>query len=260
MFLRRLLIAAMAAALPGGARAAGPEAFRGDYTVSFLGLTVARANFSSRYEGDGYAIDGSVAAAGLARIFDDTEGRVAASGRLTGKGLEPRAFRADYTSGRKSSLVDIRFARGAVASTKVLPPPKKRGDDWLPLGADDLKGVTDPIAATVVHAAGPDDVCGRTVKMYDGEMRADLNLSFVEKGAIAVQGYHGPTVTCRLAFQPVSGYARQRKALKFLRDRSRILVTFAPVGQSGVYAPVRATVGTEIGTITVRARRFEALE
>lgn len=261
MFLRRFLIAALAAAaLPGGARAAGPEAFRGDYTVSFLGLTVARANFSSRYEGAGYAISGSVAAAGLARIFDDTEGTVTASGRLTGKGLEPRAFRADYTSGKKSSLVAIQFSRGAVTSTKVLPPPKKRGDDWLPLGAGDLKGVTDPIAATVVRAASLDEVCGRTVKMYDGEMRANLNLSFVEKGAIAVTGYRGPTVTCRLAFQPVSGYARERKALKFLRDRSRIMVTFAPVGQSGVYAPVRATIGTEIGTVTVRARLFEALE
>lgn len=257
---RYLLTAALAAALPGAAGAAGPEAFRGDYTVSFLGLTVARASFSSRYEGDGYAIAGSVAAAGLARLFDDTKGTVTASGRLSDKGLEPRAFRADYTSGRKASLVEISFARGTVAATRVLPPPKKRGDDWLPLDADDLKGVTDPIAATVVRAAGPDEVCGRTVKMYDGEMRANLDLSFVEKGAIAVDGYRGPTVTCRLAFRPVSGYARQRKALKFLRDRSRILVTFAPVGQSGVYAPVRATIGTEIGTVTVRARRFEALE
>ncbi len=258
MFPSRLLIAALAVALPASASAAGPEAFHGEYTVSFLGLTLARASFSSRYTGDGYAIEGSASAAGLARIFDDTKGTLTARGSLSGNGLVPRSFRADYTSGKKASLVDIRFAGGTVASTKVVPTPKPRGADWLPLGTDDLRGATDPIAATVVRAASPDEVCGRSVKMYDGEMRANLNLSFVEKGSISVKGYKGPTVTCRLAFEPVSGYAQKRKALKFLRDRSRIIVTFAPLGQTGIYAPIRATVGTEIGTITIRARQFEA--
>ncbi len=37
------------------------------------------------------------------------------------------------------------------------------------------------------------------------------------------------------------------------------MVTFAPLGKTGVYAPIHATIGTQIGTITVRARRFEAL-
>lgn len=258
MPFRRLLIAAIASGLPGGAFAASPQAFHGDYTVSFLGLTVARANFSSRYESGGYAIEGKVAAAGLARLFDDTAGTVTATGRVSGRGLEPRAFRADYQSGRKVSLIDIRFSRGSVASTRVAPAPKPRGDDWLPLGADDLKDVADPIAATVIRADGPDKVCGRTVRMYDGEMRANLNLVFAGKGEIAVKGYQGPTVTCRLAFEPVSGYAANRKALKFLRNKSRIMVTFAPLGQTGIYAPIRATIGTEIGTITIRARRFEA--
>ncbi|WP_315926439.1 DUF3108 domain-containing protein [Mesorhizobium sp. SP-1A] len=253
-----LVLLLLAAALPDPAAAAGGEAFKGEYTVSFLGLTVARASFSSRYQGDGYSINGSVAAAGLARLFDDTEGSLTASGALSADRLVPRAFRADYKSGKKASLVDIRFSGGGVASTKVVPPPKQRGDDWLPLGPNDLKGVTDPIAATVVRAPDPDKVCGRTVKMYDGEMRANLNLSFVEKGTISVKGYKGPTVTCRLGFEPVSGFAQRRKALRFLRDRSRILVTFAPVGKTGIYAPIRATVGTEIGTITIRARRFEA--
>jgi hypothetical protein len=245
--------------VPSSGNAAQGQAFRGEYTVSYLGLSVARANFESRYENETYAIHGSVSSAGLARIFDDTKGTISTSGSMRSDGLEPDAFRADYTSGKKVSLIDIRFAGGKVASTKVLPPPKKRGPDWLPLDAGDLAGVADPIAATVIRADSPDKVCGRTVKLYDGEMRANLNLAYIEKGSIAVDGYKGPTVTCRLNFEPVSGYRKGRKALEFLRKKSRIKVTFAPIGQTGIYAPIYATVGTEIGPITVRARRFEAI-
>lgn len=251
-------LAALAAALPGRAEAAAAQSFNGEYTVSYLGLPIARATFRSSYDGADYRIDGSVASAGLARIFDDTKGTIAASGRLAGTGLEPRAFRADYVSGKKASLVDIRFAGGAVASTRVVPAPRKRGKDWVPLGAADLKSALDPIAATVVRAASPDEVCGRTVRLYDGELRADLKLDFVRKDAISVTGYEGPTVVCRMGFTPVSGYRKGKRALAYLKDRSRIVVTFAPLGETGVYAPVHATVGTEIGTITVKARRFEA--
>lgn len=253
-----VLVAALAAALPSATLAAAPESFRGEYTVSFLGLSVAKATFSSRYDAGAYRIDGSVASAGLARLFDDTHGTVSATGRFFGGQMRPQAFRADYTSGKKASVVDIRFDGGNVVATRVVPAPKKRGRNWVPVGAGDLRSVADPIAATVIHAGSPDKVCGRTVKMYDGEMRANLKLTYVSSDTISVQGYDGRTVTCRMSFEPVSGYRKGRRALDFLRNRSRIMVTFAPLGQTGIYAPIHATVGTEIGTITVHARRFEA--
>ena len=79
--------------------------------------------------------------------------------------MEPKAFRADYTSGKKASLIDIRFTKGNVTTTQVVPPPKKRGDDWVPLGAATLPASLDPIAATIIQADSLDKVCGRTVKM-----------------------------------------------------------------------------------------------
>ena len=95
--------------------------------------------------------------------------------------------------------------------------------------------------------------------MFDGELRADLTLDYVESGDISVTGYEGRTVTCSMRFTPVAGYRKDRRALEFLRTKSRIMVTFAQLGKTGVYAPIHATIGTEIGTITVKARRFEAL-
>ena len=124
------VVAMLAAALPTSTLAAAPAAtaqsFKGEYTVSFLGLSVARAKFNSHYEGDSYSIDGTVSAAGLATLFDDTSGTISSKGKILGQQMQPQAFRADYKSGKKASMVDIRFANGTVTATQVLPEPKKR--------------------------------------------------------------------------------------------------------------------------------------
>ena len=254
-----VFLALAIALLPSQVLAAG-KSFRGDYALSFLGIPVAKATFESSYDGNSYAVNGTVTSAGLAAFFDDTRGTISTRGSLGDGGMRPRAFRADYVSGKKESLVDIRFSGDRVTSSQVVPAPKKRGKTWIPLGTGDLRGVTDPIAATIIRAPSLDKVCGRTVKMYDGELRADLKLTPVSTREMSVPGFKGQTVTCRMGFQPVSGYRTDKRALTYLRDRSRIMVTFAPVGETGVYAPIHATISTEIGTITVKARRFEATD
>jgi len=259
------VVAMLAVALPtstlAAAPAAAPQSFKGEYTVSFLGLSVAKAKFNSHYEGDSYSIDGTVSSAGIATLFDDTSGTISSKGKILGKQMQPQAFRADYKSGKKASVVDIRFANGAVTATQVIPEPKKRNPKtWIPLGGNDLRSVLDPMAATVIHADSLDQVCGRKVKFYDGEMRADLTLTYASKGSISVKGYKGDTVTCKMSFEPVAGYRKGRKALNYLKNKSKMMVTFAPLGQTGVYAPIHATVGTQIGTLTVSAGRFEAAE
>ena len=116
------------------------------------------------------------------------------------------------------------------------------------------------MAALLIPADGPGGVCDRTVRLFDGELRADLKLTFVAAGRAPAGAQEGQTVTCRLGFHPVAGYRKDKRALKFLKSRSRMSVVFAEVGKTGIYAPVHATIGTEIGTITMRVRRVEALE
>lgn len=253
-----LCFAACAWAAPGLA-AAEPKRFRGEYSLSFLGLSVARATFDSRIDSLSYSVEGTVRSAGLARIFDDTRGTLSASGAFAGGDVRPRHFRADYVSGKKRGVVDIRFKGGDVDEVVTVPPPRKRRN-WVPLGPGDLEAVADPMAALLIPADGPRGVCGRTVKLFDGELRADLKLTFVSAGKAQAAGYEGETVTCRLGFNPVAGYRKDKRALAFLKSRSRMKVVFAEVGETGIYAPVHATIGTEIGTITMRVRRVEALD
>lgn len=239
---------------------AGATLYRGEYALSFLGLTLARADFDSRIDSNTYSINGSVKSAGLGAIFDDTKGTLSAVGRFSGKVARPELFRADYVSGKKASVVDIRFSKGTVTKVTNVPPLKKRGKDWIPLGLDDLRAVADPIAATLIQADSLREVCNGSTRMFDSELRADLAFTYVSRGKMSVQGYEGGTVTCRMHFKPVSGYRTTKRALDYLKNKSRIMVTFAPLGKTGIYAPVHATVGTQIGTITVAAQRFEAID
>ncbi len=238
------------------ARAETPS-YRGEFSISFLGLPVASIDFVSRVDGDRYSVGGKVSSAGLGAFFYDTRGTLSATGRIADR-IQSESFRAQYHYDGKPTLVEIGFRNGNVVKIVNEPPLKKR-KNWVPIEPDDLKSVVDPLAATLVRSDKLENVCRGGARMFDGELRADLSLSYVKTGEVSFTGFEGPTITCRLKFTPAAGYRKGRKALEFLRTKSRIMVTFAQIGETGVYAPVHATIGTQIGTITVRARRFEAL-
>jgi hypothetical protein len=239
------------------ARADAPV-YRSEYTLSFLGLTVARVDFDSRIDHNGYSIRGKAVSAGLGAFFYDTRGALTATGRFTDR-VEAESFRADYRYDDKPTLVDIRFSKGNVVKVVNDPPLRKRRKNWVPIAPEDLKSTVDPIAATLVKADRLESVCKGGARMFDGELRADLALSSVSTGTMSFRGFDGPTATCRLKFTPTAGYRKGRRALEYLSTKSRIVVTFAQIGETGIYAPIFATIGTQVGTITIRARRLEAV-
>lgn len=228
------------------------EIYSGEYTVSYLGLPIARSTFTSTFEGDQVRISGSVSSAGIAKIFDSTTGSSSFTGYMGAQGVIPAAFTTSYKSGKKAQRTSITFAQGNVTNTINVPPTKKRRR-WVPLRAGDLHAVSDPISATLIRAKSPAEICNRTIKVYDGEMRANIVLGHVSTGS--VPGYRDEAVTCSAKFVPVSGYRPDSSSLAYLKNRSKITIAFAPLGKTGIYAPVYATVGTKIGTVTVTARR-----
>jgi hypothetical protein len=227
------------------------ESFRGQYTVYYLGLPIARSAFDSQVGSDRFSVKGTVSSAGIATIFDSTKGTATASGTFKDGVTRPSSFRMNYTEGKRKQMTALGFKNGDVVSTENVPPPKKRSKKrWVPLDTNDLKGVLDPFSAGLIKADSPDQVCGRTIKLFDGEMRLNAMLRPRENLAEAKE-YGDKAVTCRVKVKPMSGYRKGRRALDYLEKESKISVAFAPLGSTGVYAPVYATIGTEIGTVTV---------
>lgn len=248
--MKRFLMASLACPLLCVAispAAAQTQSFQADYSVTLVGLPVAKASFSSTFSDSAFRIEGRMSSSGIARIFDDTTGTSQVEGTIRRGEVQPRSFSSSYRTGRKHSVTTIRYAGGKVASFENTPEPRK-GSSWVEVTDEHLAAALDPLSATLVPTTDPVRVCDRTVRFFDGELRADIHLSPQSEAGDG-------RVTCTARFAPVAGYRQGRKQIEFMKNRSRMTITFAPLGRTGFYAPVDASIGTQIGTLRIAATR-----
>lgn len=235
--------------------AAAAETYSSSYSVSVLGLKVATTSFKTVISDDGFSIEGRLKSAGLASFFDDTVGSTKVVAKHGGGTVEPVSYELSYQSGKKRQRTAIAFAGGNAVSTENNPPLRKF-KSYVPLRDGDLRQVFDPISSAMIPAKGPEGVCNRTVRIYDGEMRVDMKLTYRGTVPVSATGYKGNGIRCSVKYVPVSGYRPNQKQVVYLRDQAVIETVFAPVADTGFWAPIRAAVSTKIGTVTVFAKTF----
>ncbi len=238
--------------------AAETQTFKSEFSISLYGLPLARTSFTTTVSKKRFTIKGAVNSAGVGAIFDDTRGNIAVDGQVGGNGVRPAAYALTYVSGRKNKSTNIGFSGGSVVSTQNVPPVRQKGE-WIAVQAAQLKAVSDPLTGMVVRAASLAEACSRTVRVFDGETRADFVMSLARMGSYKTKGYAGPVAECAVRFVPVSGFQKGKKQIEFLRRNKNIRMSFAPIGDTGLYAPIAARVGTTVGTVAVDAVRFEAV-
>ncbi|WOC16254.1 hypothetical protein MP213Fo_17280 [Pseudochrobactrum sp. MP213Fo] len=243
---------------------AADSTYRTEYNISIFAMTIARSEITTRISANDYALDGSFRSSGLARVFDSTKGTVTIKGAIRNQGaqasVQSASYLTTYRSGKKHKRTSISFKNGSVTGFDNQPPIKKN-DPWVETKPDDLKNVLDPISAMMVTSPSATAVCNRTLQIFDGQTRAQIRLSPAGTEGFSTKGFTGTAVICNAKFVPVSGYEKDRKSVRYLADKSKITISFASLNTdtkgAGIYAPVAASVGTQIGTVKVRATRFE---
>ncbi len=129
----------------------------------------------------------------------------------------------------------IRMALAGNTVTGVdISPPFEDKPDRVPLGPGDKRNVVDPVGAVILPApaSGPilsPAACNRTVPIFDGYTRFDINLSYVGERTVSAKGYDGPVVVCAARYVPISGHSRDRPATKFMADNKDLEVWLAPI-------------------------------
>ena len=126
---------------------------------------------------------------------------------------------------------------------------------------DDKRGVVDPVGAVILPApaSGPilsPAACNRTVPIFDGYTRFDVNLTYVGERTVSAKGYDGPVAVCAARYVPISGHSRDRPATKFMADNKDLEVWLAPIASDHVLIPFRVSVRTMIGTTIIEAQEF----
>lgn len=252
--LAGLLAGVLLALAPLHAAAEQRVTFETDYVVTLRGLTIGRASLGGKVEGDRFEVQGTLSSAGLARIFDRTRADARIVGLLRQSSATPESFMLSYAQGDQVTRTTIAFSNGDVARTDIEPPVERSAESRVPIAAADLKSVADPVSATIVARGRPDEICGRTLRIFEGGTRIDVELSLGTVGFVYGVGNHA--VTCRGRFIPVSGFEREDPTFAFLRDKGDFEFVYAPAG-GGIYTLHSLSTQTQIGRVEMRAQRRE---
>ncbi|WP_157928832.1 DUF3108 domain-containing protein [Pararhizobium haloflavum] len=226
---------------------------RADYRISFIGLPVAEATFSTIFDGERFSIAGEMNSAGVGNIVGRTSGSTSVTGVKTDDRLQASSYVVAYNSGRKSQQMAVAFDNGTVVSAKLTPEKKRTREDWIPVEQADLQSVIDPIGGLM--APGGADVCNRTLPIFDGETRFDVVLTEAGRQPFSTQGFEGEAIVCSARAEPKSGYHAKHSSVAFVRQTS-VEVWFAKNEAADVYAPVYARVPTKLGPVTITATHF----
>ncbi len=255
LFKTGLAVLALAAT-PAQAQQANALA---SYVVNLAGINVAYVNIRLDADGASYQLDLSADVAGLAQVVSQGSGSVNSGGRITGDGLASDRFFLETRTQSERFQVETRY-QGGNAVHHAVSPPLTNNENRVPVTSSHRSGVNDPIAAFILRGNGLDQsLCNRTMRIFTGVERFDLNMGFAEmqQATSGRTGYQGPVVLCHMRYNPIAGHFSTSEITNYLRDNQRMLAWFAPLEGTGYFIPYRVLIGTSFGDLSMVLTRLE---
>jgi Protein of unknown function (DUF3108) len=254
-----VLLALLGDAGSGLARAQGK--LEATYVVTLSGLPIGRGAWSIDIQDDQFGASASGATSGLLRVFASGQGSSVVRGIMSGGQPIPSSYASSIVTEKHSDDVRIQFSGGSVREYSA-DPPTLPSPDRVPLTEAHRKGVFDPLTATLIRVAGTGDTfvpeaCQRTIPVFDGRMRYDLQLAFKHLDKVkSEKGYQGTVVVCSVYFMPIAGHVPERSAIKYLIEQRDMELWFAPIAGTRLLAPYRGSIPTPIGLGVLQAKEF----
>lgn len=251
----------MAAPVPVAleAAAAGVSA---DYTVYIGGFKAAEGTVSATLQDEAYMLTSFMGVAGMPKNFFDAEWTLESEGRFGDARPQPERFA--FHSHQKGEIKYREVIYDAVGRPETTFDPPLEPHDEIRVPPHERKNTLDPISALLVPIAAGDNPCNRSLAVFDGKRRYDLQLAFDREGTVTTRnkGYSGKAIRCSVQMSPRSGM-RQTSFIRMLQQRDNAHIWLAPVNGGSIYIPVRIQVRTPIGGAImdiVKLRQYAATE
>jgi Protein of unknown function (DUF3108) len=234
------------------------------YVVSLGGVPIGKGAWSIDVQDDQFTATASGATSGLLRVFASGQGNSAAHGSVSGGQPVASTYTSSIVADNRTDQVRILFSGGAVKEY-LADPPTMPSPDRVPLTEASRKGVLDPMTASLIRVAGSGDVfvpeaCQRTLPVFDGRMRYDLQLAFKHLDKVkSERGYQGTVVVCSVYFTPIAGHVPERSTIKYLIEQRDMELWLAPIAGTRLMVPYRASVPTPIGVGVLQANQFVSI-
>jgi hypothetical protein len=243
------------------AQAQAQAVVNAEYLVTLSGIPIGKGRVTVDIADDRYSMTASGATAGLMRLFSSGHGSGTVRGTMIGGAPATAQFSARITSAKKTEEYRLTIAGGEVTEFSVTPPPSDR----VPLSDAHRRGVNDPMSATLIRVpgngnpAGP-EACQRTLSVFDGRMRYDVQLAYKRSEVIRSEfGYSGPAVVCMVTFVPIAGHDPERPAVRYLARLREMEAWLVPIAGTRMVAPVRIAIPTPFGLGVMQAVKFDAV-
>ncbi|MFC3703944.1 DUF3108 domain-containing protein [Devosia honganensis] len=246
------LLAALAPLAAQPVSAAALEA-RASYVLTVGGINVALVDVDFGDDGRRYELDLSANVTGLGSVVASGTATASASGSSAGRELQPDSFRLETRANGEKFNVNVGYADRNVSVFQV-EPPVLDSYDRVPLERAHLHGVGDFLSAFVLKGGALDrSLCQRTLNIFTGVERFDIRMGFLDtdEATSPRTGYQGPVVACSIRYEPVSGHFQSSDITRYLAESSRIIIWYAPLGQSGYFIPYRVMLGTTMGDLSM---------
>ncbi|MCL2714408.1 MAG: DUF3108 domain-containing protein [Alphaproteobacteria bacterium] len=247
--------------LAGSAPAAAQGRLDAQYSVTLVGIPVAKGNLHVEIHGDQFVVKADGGTAKLLRLFTNGSGSGTSEGRVVNGALVSSDYRSSLTTSKKTEEVHIALTNGNVREVTITPTPSP-DPNRTPLSDAHRHDVHDPMTGAAVRVPGTGDVltpeaCHTTSAVFDGRMRFDLKFEFRRMEQVrAAKGYRGPVVVCSVYFVPVAGYIPDRPTIKYLSAQRSIEIALAPIAGTRILAPFWMRGPTPLGTAMLEATSF----
>lgn len=241
------------------------------FAVKLGAVTVGKVTFGVALDGNDYTFTGNGKTQGLADWFAPGKARIKSRGALNGDRHNATDHFLSVTENSKTSTLEMAFAGGEVTNVSLKPDKrkKKKAKKYVLIQPEDLKNVVDPASTMIVpvplaQAKNPNAVCGRTFRVYDGDTRYDMKLSYKTNKPVKTRGYDGNAYVCKLKYVPVAGHRKGHSSIKRMADNDDMEIWLAPINggtqDQSVFTAIRILVPTWIGTFSAEPEYFGPAE
>ena len=257
----RVVGAAVAAVCLAGGSASAQGKLDARYVATLAGVQIGKGAWVIDIGDDQFTAAASGMTTGLLRVFAASQGNSAARGAVRGDVLVPTLFVSTINNDKRVEELRIVLSAGTVKELMV-DPPNSPSPDRIPVTDAHRRGVVDPMSAALVRVSGTGDpvspeACRRTVPVFDGRLRFDLQLSFKRIANVQAQsGYQGPVAVCGVQFVPLAGYVPDRPAVKYLMAQQDMEIWLAPIPGTRIVVPYRISLQTPLGRGVLEATQF----
>ncbi|ODT70989.1 MAG: hypothetical protein ABS75_09630 [Pelagibacterium sp. SCN 63-23] len=226
---------------------------RASYVLTVGGINVALVDVDLDDDGRRYGLDLSAKVTGLGSVVASGTATASSSGSSAGDVLQSETFKLETRANGEVFNVNVGYAGRNVSAFQV-EPPVLDSFDRVPLERAHLSGVGDFLSAFVLKSKGLDkSLCQRSFNIFTGVERFNIRMGFLgnDEATSPRTGYQGPLVACSIKYEPVSGHFNSSEMTEYLAQTSRMVLWYAPLGQTGYYIPYRVIIGTSMGDLSM---------